>query len=213
MKKLLYLFISITLLGCTSNEDDFTNNSNNSYFFEIELGGVTYKIQGNANGGFGVGGNYIGSNNNCTTYVSTMWSITLAINDKSESDYVSGDNITLTLYLDNPRMGSNTGRIGISGTSFSNYLESLGGSPGLSSLFIEGGPASYVVGLQNNQQVSNINITDLGTATSMSPTTLDYDYGETVKGSYEGVLYFIGSGLNFEIPLPISIKFSSVRLN
>ena len=213
MKKLLYLFISITLLGCTSNEDDFTNNSNNSYFFEIELGGVTYKIQGNANGRLAGSGSYIGSNNNCTTTVSTMWSITLAINDKSESDYVSGDNITLTLSLDNPRMGSNTGRIVISGTSFSNYLESLGVYPGTSNLFIEDGPATYANGMQNQSQISNINITDLGTATSMSPTTLDYDYGETVKGSYEGVLYFIDSGLNFEIPLPISIKFSSVRTN
>jgi len=70
-------------------------------------------------------------------------------------------------------------------------------------------------------EIFNIMITDLGTA----PSTWNQDgcnapvggtcYGESVKGSYESVLYFIDGSIPLvhSIPVPIKIRFSLPRIN
>ena len=76
---------------------------------------------------------------------------------------------------------------------------------------VENSPAPY--GSDGNRRVSNINITDLGTPSSLDYTNGNYIWGETIKGSYEGMLYFRSSISNdYDIPVPIRIEFSAVRL-
>ena len=61
-------------------------------------------------------------------------------------------------------------------------------------------------------EISNINITDLGTQPTSTNTGLDY--GETLKATYEGVLYFYNLDTNqYDIPAPIRIEFNAVRIN
>ena len=61
--------------------------------------------------------------------------------------------------------------------------------------------------------ITNINITDLGT----SPSSFSVYDGATVKGSYNGVLYYNDQS-NFNntelaVPVPISISFEAFRID
>ena len=51
MKKLLYLFLTVLIVGCSGENGDNNNTSNNSnnvdYFFEVEFGGVINRVEGN----------------------------------------------------------------------------------------------------------------------------------------------------------------------
>ena len=53
MKKLLYIFLTVLIVGCSgedggNNSNNNSNNSNNvDYFFEVEFGGVINRVQGN----------------------------------------------------------------------------------------------------------------------------------------------------------------------
>ena len=51
MKKLLYLFLTVLIVGCSGDDggnDGDNNNSNNvDYFFEVEIGGEIFRVQGN----------------------------------------------------------------------------------------------------------------------------------------------------------------------
>lgn len=63
-------------------------------------------------------------------------------------------------------------------------------------------------------KISNIMISDLGTSADISEGRL---YGEPIQGSYEGVLYFRDNDPNgdgmFDVPVPIRIAFSAIRIN
>ena len=53
---------------------------------------------------------------------------------------------------------------------------------------------------------------DLGTSSTADPTNGTYNWGETIKGSYDGTLYFLSSTPEgFTIPVPIKIQFSAFR--
>ena len=110
--------------------------------------------------------------------------------------------MNLFLILDDAQLGSNTGRISqLSGSYIVDYLEDLGA---LAS-FKENGTGETGV-------ITNINVTDLGT----QPTSINtgFDYGETLKATYEGVLYFYNLDTNqYDIPAPIRIEFNAVRIN
>ena len=61
--------------------------------------------------------------------------------------------------------------------------------------------------------ITDINITDLGT----SPSSFNIYDGATVKGSYDGVLYYNDTS-NFNntelvVPVPISISFEAFRVD
>ena len=76
------------------------------------------------------------------------------------------------------------------------YLESIG------ALTIFGFVENIGDGYNQRGKISNINITDLGTSG-----------GETIKASYEKVIYFKSSvQSDYDIPVPIRIEFSAVRL-
>lgn len=208
MKNLIYLALTVLIISCSSDDSSSSNNANDvDYFFEIELAGTTYRVQGNT----AEHTPYYPGQNQCSTL---LWRTTLGIADKTASDYVSGEHLSLNISLDNAQLGSNTGTLdNFSNSSFffANYLESIGGTPALG--FIENGPLTVpeASGLAN--KISNINITDLGTETHFVTGTQDIDWGETVKGTYEGVIWFANATtFNYDIPVPITIEFNSVRV-
>ena len=129
----------------------------------------------------------------------------LSISDITAENYVSGQNMSITMVFDNAQLGSNTGIIPynfISGSFYiEEYLESIGAS---SAGFVE----NIGYGFGQRGIISNINITDLGTQGTALGTG-----GETIKAYYEKVVYFrsIDTG-NYDKPVPIRIEFSAVRI-
>ena len=192
MKKLTYLFLALLIVACTT--DDNNNTDNGNYFFEVEFGGVINRVQG-------IGGmESIFQPNQC--YGGTN-GVTLSINDITAENYVSGQNMFINMNFDNAQLGSNNGSLGVfpnnGGFYILEYLESIG--VGNLTAFVENGPMSWSDGYYQRYKISNINLTDLGTSG-----------GETIKGTYERVLYFQANTIgDFDIPVPIRIEFSAIR--
>jgi len=206
MKKLLYLFLTVLIVACSgedsNNSNNNSNNSNNvDYFFEVEFGGVINRVQGNIS----TTNNFI-TKNKCYTAIVPQWATSLSISDITDVSYVSGQTMELFLILDDAQLGSNTGRIGqLYGNYIDDYLISIGsyGSAGAGTFFKENGTGDTGV-------ITNILVTDLGT----QPIGNGIDYGETLKATYEGVLYFLNIETNqYDIPAPIRIEFNAVRIN
>ena len=206
MKKLLYLFLTVLIVACSgedsNNSNNNSNNSNNvDYFFEVEFGGVINRVQGNIS----TTNNFI-TKNKCYTAIVPQWATSLSISDITDVSYVSGQTMQLFLILDDAQLGSNTGRIGqLYGNYIDDYLISIGsyGSAGAGTFFKENGTGDTGV-------ITNILVTDLGT----QPIGNGIDYGETLKATYEGVLYFLNIETNqYDIPAPIRIEFNAVRIN
>lgn len=208
MKKLLFIFLMNFLLSCTSDDSSSSNAVN--YSFEIEFGGEIHKIQGNlANDIF----TSFPNNQSISIIQGGITSVQLSLDDISESNYVSGQTIGMIINIDNATLGNNEGSLffNISYPYVDNYLQSLDVLNNGLFDFVENSPAPY--GSDGNRRVSNINITDLGTPSSLDYTNGNYIWGETIKGSYEGMLYFRSSISNdYDIPVPIRIEFSAVRL-
>ena len=205
MKKLIYLFLTVLIVGCSSDDsgnNNSNNNSNNSnnvdYFFEVEFGGVINRVQGNTSNT-----NSWQVKNKCYALTGNQWGGFLSISDMSDVSYVSGQNMELFLILDDAQLGSNTGRIGqLFGNYIDDYLETIG-SFGDGTFFKENGTGYTGV-------ITNILVTDLGT----QPIGNGIDYGETLKATYQGVLYFYNQDTGeFDLPEPLRIEFSAVRIN
>ena len=204
MKKLLYLFLTVLIVACSgedsNNSNNNSNNSNNvDYFFEVEFGGVINRVQGNIS----TTNNFI-TKNKCYTAIVPQWATSLSISDITDVSYVSGQTMNLFLVLDDAQLGSNTGRISqLSGSYISDYLISIGSLPGTGANFKEYGTGDMGV-------ITNINVTDLGT----QPINTGVDFGETLKATYQGVLYFYNQDTGeFDLPEPLRIEFSAVRIN
>ena len=202
MKKLLYLFLTVLIVACSGEDSNSNNNSNNSnnidYFFEVEFGGVINRVQGNTSNT-----NSFLVKNKCYAATGNQWGGFLSISDITDVSYVSGQTMELFLILDDAQLGSNTGRIGqLFGNYIDDYLETIG-SFGDGTFFKENGTGDTGV-------ITNILVTDLGT----QPIGNGIDYGETLKATYEGVLYFYNLDTNqYDIPAPIRIEFNAVRIN
>ena len=206
MKKLIYLFLTVLIVACSGDDsNNSNNNSNNSnnvdYFFEVEFGGVINRVQGNTSNT-----NSWQVKNKCYAATGNQWVGFLSISDITDVSYVSGQNMQLFFILDDAQLGSNTGRIGqLYGNYIDDYLETIGsyGSGGGGTLFKENGTGDTGV-------ITNILVTDLGT----QPIGNGIDYGETLKATYEGVLYFLNIDTGqYDIPAPIRIEFNAVRIN
>ena len=121
------------------------------------------------------------SKNKCYVGTGNQWGGFLSISDITDVSYVSGQNMELFFVLDDAQLGSNTGRIGqLSGNYIDDYLISIGSYGGAGTFFKENGTGDTGV-------ITNILVTDLGT----QPIGNGIDYGETLKATYEGVLYFL----------------------
>ena len=204
MKKLLYLFLTVLIVACSgedsNNSNNNSNNSNNvNYFFEVEFGGVINRVQGNTSNT-----NSWQVKNKCFTALAPQWATSLSISDITDVSYISGQTMDLFLILDDAQLGSNTGRISqLFGNYIDDYLETIGSYRGGGRFFRENGTGDTGV-------ITNILVTDLGT----QPIGNGIDYGETLKATYQGVLYFYNQDTGeFDLPEPLRIEFSAVRIN
>ena len=198
MKKLIYLFLTILIIACGDSDDSSNYLNNGDYFFEVEFCGVINRVEGNTSSLAPNGLQPWLLYNQC---YGTTSGVSLSITDITAENYVSGQNMLLQLSFDNAQLGSNTGSIrnfpyGI--FYIEEYLESIGASASSSAFgFVENIGDDY----SQSRKLSNINITDLGTSG-----------GETIKASYEKVIYFKSSPQSdYDIPVPIRIEFSAVR--
>ena len=228
LKTTLLLFV-ITFSSCKddSTNPSNTNNNNSSsgsiqYFFDIEIGGIKHKIEGNSEDIDYL--NILASNKCYQTKSGGDWSFQFSIDDRSVPQYITGENIALSLTTENTKLGENVGSINFS--NINSYFKSFFESKNISSAlprFVEGKAIDMPDASEVNK-VSNIQLTDLGTPTYApqvgGPCPFDpnntgaYCWGETVKGSYSGTLYFMSKDdyNNFNIPIDVSIKFAALRM-
>jgi hypothetical protein len=212
MKKLIYLFLTILIVACSGDSDDSGNSSNNldgvDYFFEVELGGVINRVEGNSSYEFPNTPPYITGN----VCIGSTAGVILSITDITGEDYVSGQNMRIDITFDNAQLGSNNGSLNPFALGFyiTEYLESLGVGDGLLQGFVENEPMSFNDGQSEMNKISNINITDLGTPPTQNVVTVVVT--GTIKGTYEGILYFSSFfGEDYDIPVPIRIEFNAAR--
>ena len=215
MKKLL-LLSALLIFACSSDDGSGNNVSNGQYFFEIEIGGEVHRVQGNNDEMF------VNGQNSCSASLQQgSQGIIFSLSDTSSTDYGSGQPLQIILYIINPQLGSNNnGRIEFIETSASdsflnNYAEQNNFSF-LGSSFVENTPMNAIDAISEGVvgKISNITLSSIGTPPS-NPILFD---GDNISGSYEGVLYFIANGwtsseTNHDIPVPIKISFSAVRLD
>ena len=217
MKKLLLLF-ALLIFACSSDSEGNDDNLNggNNYFFEIIFGGETHRVEGNSISIIEQVGSSCFLNRAQASYFNGTLDITCRIEDITCNTYISGQYLHVGLIIDNPQLGNNQGRIVFRDTPFLQDYENLN-NINLSSnqFYVENNPMNVSEASQNGllNLITDINITDLGT----SPSSFNVFDGATVKGSYNGVLYYNDTS-NFNntelvVPVPISISFEAFRID
>ena len=217
MKKLL-LFSALLIFACGSDSEGNNDNLNgvNNYFFEIIFGGETHRVEGNSISIIEQVWSSCFLNRAQASYFNGTLDITCRIEDITCNTYISGQYLHVGLIIDNPQLGNNQGRIVFRDTPFLQDYENLN-NINLSSnqFYVENNPMNVSEASQNGllNLITDINITDLGT----SPSSFNIYDGATVKGSYNGVLYYNDTS-NFNntelvVPVPISISFEAFRID
>ena len=217
MKKLL-LLSALLIFACGSDSEGNNDNLNgvNNYFFEIIFGGETHRVEGNSISIIEQVGSSCFLNRAQASYFNGTLDITCRIEDITCNTYISGQYLHVGLIIDNPQLGNNQGRIVFRDTPFLQDYENLN-NINLSSnqFYVENNPMNVSEASQNGllNLITDINITDLGT----SPSSFNVYDGATVKGSYNGVLYYNDTS-NFNntelvVPVPISISFEAFRID
>jgi hypothetical protein len=223
MKKLILFLSVITLSYSCSSDDSNSSNSSNSfsnsmdYEFTITINGEVHKVKGNTINGIPQNmssptQNLI--NNRCDINSSGVSkTVMLLLSDITESNYISGQNIQCMIVLPSQLIGINQANITLNGPYLSTLYTDLGAisSAGFST-------TSGIISNTSTLNILPINITDLGTSTlypQSYPLPL-YNFGETVKGNYSGTIYLasqlISSGINYNIPVQLSIDFKALRM-
>ena len=217
MKKLL-LLSALLIFACSSDSEGNNDNLNgvNNYFFEIIFGGETHRVEGNSISIIEQVGSSCFLNRAQASYINGTLDITCRIEDITCNTYISGQYLHVGLIIDNPQLGNNQGRIVFRDTPFLQDYENLN-NINLSSnqFYVENNPMNVSEASQNGllNLITDINITDLGT----SPSSFNIYDGATVKGSYNGVLYYNDTS-NFNntelvVPVPIIISFEAFRID
>lgn len=215
MKKILaFAFLIVVLLGCSSDSDSGNNNNNNGnnvdYEFTITVDGETHKIKGNTANGYAPYGTLQTTtiDNACYAEVnpnSGSVLVYLKIGDTTESNYVLGSQgLNLILTFTSLALGVSEATI----TDYSyNYTGFL---PGNTSTLFQTSSGSLVSSEINKL---NFNITDLGSPSiGQFPWREDYNFGNTLKGNYNGVVYIRDNNTNsFTVPVQLSIDFKAIR--
>ena len=239
MKKLILLLTVITILfSCSSDSNSNSNNPSNgnvNYYFKIKINGVEHKVQGNTSG-FLAGYNP----NQCQAFIGTTTTLSFTINDITNPNYVSGQNLQLQVSIPNCHVGLNQADIiAIQSPVYNAFVLSLFSNIQLYANNPESCPFVQNSGLycgltsnsclyplwQSNLNKITVNITDMGTPSenfpSGSQTNYYFNYGNTVKGSFNGPVYFGTSSFtsvgdqvfNMNIPMQFSMEFEAYRIN
>lgn len=200
MKKLFYL-LSITFIllqSCSSGDSSSGANNatsgNVDYEFTFTFDGIVYKVKGNTQKDAGYNGPTV---NKCIAQNAQF--IYLSIKDVTYYNYVSGKPIECILYVGGnftPGINMMPMQLNFGGGSYS-YYKNQGACPGCNG----GGDKSLP-----------FNITDLGTPLTGTIGTSNVIFGNTIKGSYTGVVYTVPAGSNnATTPHNLSIDFKAVR--
>lgn len=222
MKKLINIIIVLTFglfFSCSSDNDaisdTISNNNGKDYEFTITINGQVHKVKGNSRDGIP----FSLYNNACwSQFVSGFGAmVELDIHDVTKSNYISGQNMKITIRLPNPLLGTNQATLSFTG----NYFDTLATSLGSNYLGFMSISSSLVTvnGASSNTNIPII-ITDLGTPTT-TKTPYDflspYNFGQTIKGNYSGTIYLsrivAGKGIFYDIPVQLSINFKALRMN
>jgi hypothetical protein len=237
MKKLILLLTITTIsYSCSSDSNSNSNNPSNgnvNYYFKIKINGVEHKVQGNTSG-FGVGNNnaYNQNPNTCQAQIGTTTELFFIIADITRPNYISGQTLQIWVRIPNCQVGLNQADLYLQiSPVFSDFYSNSGSNTYQS--FVEnsglycGGPLSlcqYPVWESYRNKIT-INITDLGTPfeyNSTTPSTNLYNYGNTLKGSFNGPIYFGNYSsynpdgtvtYNMNIPMQFSMEFEAYRTN
>lgn len=222
----LLLSFSSFFISCSS-ESDSTNNSGNTftnsmdYEFTITINGEVHKVKGNTTDGIPTG--TVNSaihniNNSCVANdYGAFDGISLAINDVTTSNYISGQNFRCFIQMSNLLLGINQAEISFQGSYFDSLVSNLGGvqyGQGFMPFQTISGPQNQI-----NQNKLPITITDLGTGTifPQTPPLPYYNFGQTLKGNYSGIIYVrrqiaTSPYLIYDIPVQLSIDFKALRM-
>lgn len=233
MKKILaFVFLIVVLLGCSSDSDSGNNNNNNGdnvdYEFTIKINGVVHKVKGNTADFISeYGSNLYGFNpNRCYATIGTTTYLQFTIADITKSNFISGQTLTVNIFIPNCQLGDNEAVVNISGP----VLDSFDSTNNTGGIFVENsglycfsnaGSCQYPY-MEDFRNKVTINITDLG----ISPTTNinsqngnSINYGDTFKGNFSGTVYYstpfnsVVVPANFNIPMQLSVDFKAIRIN
>jgi hypothetical protein len=239
MKKLVLLLTIITLsYSCSSDSNSNSNNPSNGnvdYYFKIKINGVEHKVQGNTSG-FAVGNDNTSdlNPNACQAQIGTTTYLSFEIADITRPNYISGQNLNIFISIPNCQVGLNQAGLAIfTSPVWHDFVQ--GNNLGPDGAFVEnsGLYCSSNAGMdcqypnwQSNLSKITINITDMGTPSESSPpgstSNYDYSYGNTVKGFFNGPLYFRTSSsytpngnqvFNMNTPIQFSMEFEAYRTN
>ena len=218
MKKIILLLFIPLVFACSSDSEGNDDNLNggNNYFFEIVFGGETHRVEGNSISIIEQAGSSCFLNRAQASYFNGALDVAFRIEDITCDTYISGQYLQIGLIIDNPQLGNNQGRIFFGNTPYLQDYENLN-NINLSSnqFYVENNPMNVSEASQNGllNLITDINITDLGT----SPSSFNIYDGATVKGSYDGVLYYNDTSdfnnTELVVPVPISISFEAFRVN
>jgi hypothetical protein len=180
--------------------------------FDLTINGVNHKAEGYQSDNpnyYGVGGS--GSHNHCISYNSSSGNnLYMGIADQSASSYISGDNGTLTMVISNPSVGVCDAQIMNSQTSFfpTNGFAYCHPYYGYT---LTATDTNTLIGLTTLP----LNITDLGTATSMDILQGTGNYGAPFMGNCSGTIYLCSSvdGVvyHYDFPVTIDLDFIAQR--
>lgn len=234
MKKLiLILTLSSLLFSCSNGGNSNSNNNNSSsgnvdYYFKIKINGVEHKVQGNTSG-FGSGNMnfYNGQPNSCIANIGTTTSLGFIIADITQPNYVSGQNLQMSISIPNCHVGLNQATVYIASSPiYSAFGTNLGVNKALN--WVENSGLYCFNNCQGSSYSSytnkiTLNITDMGTSTqsnTVNPSVNYLNYGSTFKGNYNGPVYFSNNtitygtqNINYNIPMQFSMEFEAYRAN
>lgn len=229
MKKIIALVtLSLFFVSCSNDSNNSNNNNpsngNVNYFFKIKINGVEHKVQGNTST---LPPNYSLESNKCSASIGTTTILNFTIEDITRPNFVSGQNLRLTIFIPNCHVGQNQADIFVSHSPvWSNFISNSNVN---GSFFVEnsGLYCGQSFGCQYPlvQSFSNkitLNVTDMGTPTVLNPSNPNwpYEFGNTFKGNYNGTLYYgqnsTNNGIqiwNMNTPMQFSMEFEAYRGN
>ena len=256
MKKQLYILVGVIILaGCIPSVPaplptptaPAANAPSQDWTFTVTFNGTTHKAEGtyiyphwdvSTSPAYHFNLEQLSLADNIAYAPSTQL-LTLSMLDKSESTYISGEHINISMSINNLSLGVNNVQINwMNGSTSQSILDELPFIyPGAGSM-----TPAHLYGFQNTQGTLSllytdpqpsystssfpINITDLGTQKEIDNSNIYNNPipGNTIKGNYSGTVYSCDTmyititpagGLlynyEFNTPTQISIDFEAIR--
>jgi len=254
-KRIIYLLVVVIITGCSealpspvapaptpTPTAPAPNAPQQDWTFSVTINGTTHKAEGtyiyphwdvSTSPAYYFNLEFLYQADNIA-YAQSTQSLELSMLDKSESTYISGDHINITMSMNNLSLGVNDIGISFNNNTSQTILDEIPfASSSVNQYWIYGfqdtqGALSLP---QTNQQPSyststfSINITDLGTQKGIDNSNQWNNPipGNTIKGNYSGTVYSCDTVYydittspssyyyEFNTPTQISIDFEAIR--